>query len=313
MKKERILSFDFIRMSAVFLILLTHYNARYLVFYMNPPMPQNVVFTSTLFHTYTGNVGVSLFFILSGASLMYVYSERCDLASFYRKRFIAIYPMFWAAYGLAYMYYFFVNKSVPYTVHQLKWNWLLTLIGMDGYLNSAVPTGYLLGEWFLGIIIIMYLIFPVLRKILLRAPVLSWIIILLLYIPFAFCERFPNFAASKLLLVRLPEFYFGMCFMKWIRKSNVIIMVCGAGFLAAITAVNPPVADSFRTTYIGISLFLILSYIGDKASHPAITGFCKWISKYSYAVFLCHHIVIDQICNSFPMETLVWENRYFLF
>lgn len=61
MKRERIFYLDFVRALAVFLIFLTHFNARYLYFYMTPEMPQNAILTLNPFNIYIGNLGVACF------------------------------------------------------------------------------------------------------------------------------------------------------------------------------------------------------------------------------------------------------------
>lgn len=64
----------------------------------------------TLFGMYLGSYGVTLFFIVSGAVLMYIYGDKeIDLASYYKKRFLGIYPMFWLAFAI-----FFIAKEIVY-------------------------------------------------------------------------------------------------------------------------------------------------------------------------------------------------------
>ena len=149
MKKERIFYLDFVRAIAVVLILMTHYNAVYLY----AGQPDKVFITAQIGNIYIGDFGVSLFFIISGAALMYVYDEKCELINFYKKRFLSIYPMFWIAYFIAFLYQFYVNKGIDLTVP--KRNILLTLFGFDGYFAAVMPTFYILGELFLGCIILI--------------------------------------------------------------------------------------------------------------------------------------------------------------
>lgn len=47
-----------------------------------------------------GDIGVSLFFMLSGASLMYTWRQE-RITKFYIRRFRSIYPMFWIAWFVA--------------------------------------------------------------------------------------------------------------------------------------------------------------------------------------------------------------------
>lgn len=160
-KRKRLFYLDFVRAIAVILILLTHYNAGF-VFGINPPQLDKCVLFEYPFGIYIGDLGVSLFLIISGAALMYVYNERIDLKTFYKKRFLAIYPMFWIAYIVAVLPNLgnFSSLGIP------KWRFVLTLIGMDGYLSEYGSGFYVLGEWFLGFIVLFYIIFPLLRYLL---------------------------------------------------------------------------------------------------------------------------------------------------
>lgn len=104
MKKERLFYLDFIRTIATISILLTHFNAIYIFSY--PEQSDKAVITSRVFGLYIGDFGVSLFFIISGAALMYIYGEKMDLKTFYYKRFKSIFPMFWLAYFFAFFILF---------------------------------------------------------------------------------------------------------------------------------------------------------------------------------------------------------------
>lgn len=312
MKKERLFYLDFIRACAVFLILLTHYNAHYLFFYMQPERPECAILTLNPFHVYVGDLGVSLFFIISGAALIYVYREKCKLKEFYTKRFFSLYPMFWMAYFMAFLYFFYklkhmVHMDVP------KANFLLTILGMDGYLSEIVPSYYLLGEWFLGCIVLMYLCFPLLRKLVLTHPKITVAAVAVLYVPFAFFNLSPGFPASKILFVRFPEILFGMLFLLKIKTVRPWMALCSLAVLIANSVLRPGIAMNFQVTYVGISFFLLLVYCSKWLDRPIIRAACHTISKYSYAVFLTHHVIIDELALCFPMEDLNRSERYLLF
>lgn len=312
MKRERIFYLDFVRALAVFLIFLTHFNARYLYFYMTPEMPQNAILTLNPFNIYIGNLGVALFFIISGAALFHVYKERCEVKTFYRKRFLSLYPMFWIAYIIAFLFMFFVSRQMlrPETP---KVNFLLTIFGMDGYLTGVVPNFYILGEWFLGFIVILYLVFPLIRKEYLSHPVGLCIAVLILYLPLACHEWLPQFPSSKILFVRLPEFLFGMIFLDKIKRVKPWMLASAVIILILNTVLKPNLPESLQTTYVGISFFLVLAFVSKYLDRQPIRVICGSVSKYSYAVFLTHHFIIDQICSRFPMESLTRSARYTLF
>ena len=86
MKKERLFYLDFVRAIAAVSIVLTHYNACYIWIWQE----SKVVLTSDIGGLYIGDWGVSLFIIISGAALMYVYEKKCDLKTFFKKRFLSI-------------------------------------------------------------------------------------------------------------------------------------------------------------------------------------------------------------------------------
>lgn len=109
-KLPRLFYLDFIRAIAVFIIILTHYNALYI--YMVPPNLEKTLLIVYPFGIYIGNLGVSIFFIISGAALMYTYEKgTLDVKKFYIKRFSSIYPMWWTACIIAYSYWLLVYKT----------------------------------------------------------------------------------------------------------------------------------------------------------------------------------------------------------
>ena len=114
-------------------------------------------------------------------------------------------------------------------------------------------------------------------------------------------------------MVRFPEIIFGMLFVWKIKKPRWWMAAAGAVILAATTIFHPAFPESFETTYVGISFFLVLAWISSFITSPLIGGIVKTASKYSYAVFLVHHVIIDQLALHFPMEELNRSERYLLF
>ena len=83
MRKERLFYLDFIRAIATISIIMTHFNARYI--YAGVQYIYKAIISTTFFNIYIGDWGVSLFFIISGAALMYVYQEKLEYKRFYKK------------------------------------------------------------------------------------------------------------------------------------------------------------------------------------------------------------------------------------
>ena len=172
-----------------------------------------------------GQQGVTLFFILSGCtSVLSIRSIlrkqgaaenrngssmafRKAALSYYGKRLLALMPLFWCAYFAAFLLFRAPGGDV------FSFRYLLTLIGFDGYLAmSGVPTQYLVGEWFLGAILILYLLFPLLYELIRRFPRITAAVILILYILYTELYPFSRMKETDVLL-RIPEFCFGIYYM----------------------------------------------------------------------------------------------------
>lgn len=308
MKKQRLFYLDFVRAIAVISILLTHFNARYL--YLVPPMPEKAVVTTMVSNIYIGNWGVSLFFIISGSALMYVYQDKLELKRFYQKRFFSIYPMFWMAYIAAFAYLFAKNHVIP-GAGAPKVNFLLTILGFDGMVAAYIPTFYILGEWFLGTIILMYLLFPILRTGVNKKPVLTAVLILVIYGAMFLLSDKVNI--SIIVLTRLPEIAFGMYFVRWGKKVDWKAALAALLLLLANGIAAPALPDMLQTTYVGIASFLVLAFLSCYAEFPVCEKFCSVISKYSYAVFLVHHVIIAEIMARFDLANISVAESYLLF
>lgn len=306
--KKRLFYLDFVRAIAAISIILIHFNAIYL--YAGAEYLNNVVLTTSAFNVYLGNWGVSLFFIISGCSLMYVYGDKFDCKTFYKKRFFSIYPMFWIAYILGFVFLFLVHHGMFMAAP--KWTILLTILGFDGYFAGDIPTFYILGEWFLGCIILLYILFPLLRYLIIKYPKITFGTSLIVYFIFILFYQ-GSFAPAKIIFIRLPEFLFGMYFVKYIKRVNILPLVLSILVLLLNQFIKPTFDGSLQTTYIGIASFLVLVYISDYLNNKYIQKVCKLISKYSYAIFLVHHVIITVVMGYIGLNNVYPIKSYIVF
>lgn len=93
-------------------------------------------------------------------------------------------------------------------------------------------------------IILMYVFFPILRKGLIKKPILTWIIVLVIYIWFLYGYNY-NFNVAKIIFTRFPEIMFGMSFTY--RKAKVNWKVAVAAFVLLVIngIVKPGVHGKF--------------------------------------------------------------------
>lgn len=307
MKRERLFYLDFIRAFAVLVILLTHYN----VPYYGAPARLSDVITVQIGGIYIGNFGVSLFLIISSAALTYVNQDNFDIKKFYKKRAIAIFPMFWIAYFIAFIYSFFANKGINQSIPKANIIW--SILGVDQYVaNFGIRTFSLISEWFLGFILIFYVVYPLLRYCVHRYPKVTAVAGILLYMIMLLLPPLPV-SKGLLLPTRLPELLFGMYFVLYIKKIPAPVFLVSLLLVVGNTILQLPIDQDLATTIIGISAFISLFWISRLLEYRPIKVVCASISKYSYAIFLIHHMIIITILSQFDLTVLTRLENYILF
>ncbi len=221
MKKQRLFYLDLIRAVALVCILVIHFNAAVTGYFSLP----SKLFGSVLpFNIYLGDFGSSLFFMVSGAALQYTSPgqgrEPLNLARFYQKRAKAVYPMFWLAWCIFFPIRF-VTKPGYYAAAKTP-SLLLTVLGLDNFAQAAgwVTMDFAcVGEWFLGSILFLYLLFPLLRWGLRKQPLLTWAVVLAASLPVHYMGW-----DARLVAIHIPEFLLGMAFVHWKRPVRLGVL-----------------------------------------------------------------------------------------
>ena len=293
--KKRVFYLDLIRFVAVFAVLGCHFTRQ--LEYGGVGFTAKVL-PDFIFNVYMGSYGVGLFFIVSGASLMLVYSEKLELKKFYAKRFWAIYPMFWLAYILAFLYRYSQVKTIS-SPHPI-WTYLLTLVGMDGYLGFYVGNYYILGEWFLGCLIILYLLFPILRMGVKKYPIITAVISWMLFAAGSFYSFKHGYRMPPecWFFMRIPEMLFGMYFMEYIKDVKWYAVPLAVVFLGAmqwLPIYSQGNVQILKTVPVCIASFIVLVFVAKYIAFYQLEEVCKLVGKYSYAIFLCHHFILQNL------------------
>ncbi len=299
MKKERILYFDVIKLIAVILVFTCHFTRTLEYFGINFDFK---VLPDAIFSLYSGSLGVTLFFIISGAALMYVYEEYLELKSFYKKRFFGIYPMYWIAFIVCFFINFYINRGYDHAIP--KKHIIFSIIGCDGVAAFYTSTFYQLGEWFLIVIILLYVLFPLLRKLVNKFP---WLMLILttaigLLIAFNYNLTMP---VDVFFINRIPEVIFGMVFIKCIKKVNIFMFIPSVICLAAFEIWQFPTLNQMVRIYlVGVSSFMVLVFIFSHVKFNFIKVISGFVSKYSYPIFLVHHALMFIFFRHFAGLTL---------
>lgn len=294
----RIPELDYIRCAATLLVITFHFNLL-----LKEKCAENPIVGFLNFANGSmGHMGVTLFFILSGYSLFVRWNQRMQVRAYCKSRILAILPMYWIGFLTLFVYTDLLhgarNPNIP-----LK-NLVFTLIGMDGYLYGVVPTFYKIGEWFVGCILLLYFVFPLLLKLINKYPVKTGAFTLLAFVPWVFLH--PSIVPIEHSFVtRIPEFLLGMYLAKYQQQVQLsrfgYVGLLPLGVLLFIPFSMP---EPFLAALLGASLFPVLYFafhhLHSKKIYPVV--FC--ISKYSYGIFLVHHMVLEILFRPYILQKL---------
>lgn len=315
---NRVFYYDVIRLIACLSVLTIHFNASFSAYSGNVFIYPNAVFPNYIFHqsVYLGDFGVSLFFILSGAAMFRTYGKRdVSLGSFYKKRFLSFYPMFWLAWFVATAVGMLVTEGLPSGgIGAL----LTSLSGMDGYLMALGYSGfslfYKVGEWFLGCIILLYLIMPLLLWGMKRNPILTLGLGILTAVLF-------HAETGIFFLRRIPEILIGMAFDRYfIPQRGKWRGVWALGALTGIVVFSWMGPKLLAIGY-GLELcvaistlcFLLLALLFQETPATELTRLVNGLSQYTYPAFLVHHQVCEYMAGRFYLPELPKLTLYFSF
>ena len=315
-KKERVVSFDLVRVFSCLCVIIVHFNASIsgmedgIFLHPNSIIP-NFYLGGRI---YLGGIGTSLFFMLSGATLMMTYREG-NLRRFYKKRFLNIYPMFWLAYVLITVIDYLCYRGMSGGSLGLL---LFSFIGLDGHLTCLgliPPDFYKIGEWFLGTILLLYLIFPLLHYCLDRKPLLSFLGALLIYGSYMYCAQVFGWQSNGTeFFMRIPEMMLGMLFVKYDLRRKPKHLLVIAGVFAALTYLLRDILSllSLSTSFC-IPIFVLLVLVGEKIKCSPVKKLLIGFSGLSYPIFLVHHWLIEKILVGFPLSCLSRRDIALLF
>jgi len=159
--KDKIIAFDFLRALAILMIIPAHLS--------------NFLFSTYsklgfyAFDPYFANMGLGLFIFMSGYLLYYnnhSITSLDNVLSFYKKRLLRIFPLYWAALATFILVFFIfaskLNSSFVFPNAQNVFgfsNILTHVLGLQIFLAPAYASP-MLTLYFIGLIIVFYTIYP---------------------------------------------------------------------------------------------------------------------------------------------------------
>ncbi|MBQ9831817.1 MAG: acyltransferase [Methanocorpusculum sp.] len=325
LKKERLVVFDFIRVVAILLVVLCH-----TLKVEDLPIKLD----------WMGILGNSLFFFISGY-LIYLNNSKIssikDIFSFYKKRVIRIYPLYIFAILCFFIVSFFVGDIIvlgnitDYSLFEI----IISVLGLQMVFLNQMSGGLLL--WFIGMIIVYYLIYPIVMYISKNSPVKY-----LIYSSLAICMLFLAKTLFGIFGSGIFAYYFlfvaGVIFAwynifqsKYRNKLSIlsgVIFVIGA---LLIQFCNMPISGIENITSLNIISFLDAGFrvafkllfgistafvIYDIYSHvklnSTITSLIINMSTASYAVYLFHCQIMAIFDNIISLTGNTFSDILFL-
>ena len=294
MKRDK--SLDLVRCVACIFIVLFH-------FYVNEKQIFPHIESS---NADLGELGVSLFFILSGASLYLSTSrKKFNVGNYAYKRFKGIFPAFWTAYIIVFLFQFFENGFINPDIPPSRiW---LSVVGMDGFVLYAIPNFYCVGEWFVGTIIIIYLYFPLVKLLIDKLPKVAWILLLIVGVVFIYVYPF-EMPIARNPLARIIEITFGAYYCKYVVMNNNrnkflrwgIFALCISVFAVLLFVRFESIyLHMYAVIIMGISLFYIIAQLGIVMRSMAVDKIVTTISINSYSIFLVHHAIGNYLADRY--------------
>lgn len=183
----------------------------------------------TGYHYYVGSIGVELFVFLSGMGLYFSYSKNSNVKQFYSKRFkrilipyLIVAVIFWAVKD-----FYFLNE--PFSVYVAD-------VLFYTFFSRGTKT-----IWFIGLMIAMYLLFPILYKLIYGGKdKVMWFLILMMIaysVPVVIaCIDSELYSHTQIAATRTPLFVLG-CFMGSYIKEGRKISALPAAVFAGLTIV----------------------------------------------------------------------------
>ena len=177
------------------------------------------------------------------------------------------------------------------------WHAVFNLFGLDGWMQShGVPSFYLgIGDWFLGALVILSLLYPLFRLALRKAPVLFLTAATGVYVFFAVRGTLPV-AEYISLPMKGYEFILGMYLGAYYSRIPKKAWIAALPLTAALLLIPSEWVfhQSFRTTLQAGGLLITFSGLEPLLAKRR-PGILDTVSGYSYELFLTHHIVITFI------------------
>ena len=172
-----------------------------------------------------GDIGVTIFIILSGLSIELSYGKKAfNYINFMIGRILRIYPILWFSIFLGIIVFLFrsqIGEQLSPLSEQIGWL-LFHMSGFSGY-GGFVSDPFLVPAWFIGLIMTMYIVYPLLAKSVRKRPHTTLIAMLIISVVSRIIlgqyEFLPNRSLDWFPTCRVFEFTLGIYLAIVVKQS----------------------------------------------------------------------------------------------
>lgn len=209
--KKRIIEINFIKTISAFGIISFHFAC-------------HIKSEKKFFFTTYGFLFVNIFWLISGALHFYNNSEIKSHKYFYFKKFKALAPSFYIIYTYQYFKNVFIKGKFFFSP-VCPFNLIYSIFLIDGYLlHFDIKTIYLsIGEWFLGALVIIYFIYPIILYEF-KNLFIQTVLIDIFLVSFLFHGDYFTLHDVNIILC-ITLFFLGMIIIKYINLNNISILI----------------------------------------------------------------------------------------
>ena len=319
---------DSIRVLSTLVIIIFHYAVL---------LMDNPTFHGTIYKYFDGfgHFGIAAFFGISGYLVVNSLERTPSILEFYRRKFIRVVVPFIVTYILAFGMLLFIKlSSVIFNTPNFFKNYapldvVFGMLPIDLNLLKFFDIDYLflVGEWFVGTIIWLYLLAPLIYKFLLKnIPATMTAAVIVAGIVASFLLEFETqgkiFAVQTIFLVRLPEFATGMALFMYRDKifqtpPRIFAIFLAVAMTIFTTLQNIDFPSVWIKYYFGdvinfhfvlsASLSVYVSFIAAEFLNRNLKVVMLPINKFkdiSYMAVLIQHLVIRLFDKVFDFKTI---------
>ena len=312
--------FDVLRILSVVMVIISHYSYMF-------DTSTVLTFPRTYLTAGIGRLGVSFFFMISGA-LAYLSLTKYDMREFYRRRLFSVLVPYNIVYFFMGVLLLILSTVFLYPAnpladigqgHRSVFAIFPSMLGFDHYLRGVygINTAVLTGEWFIGCILLMYAVTPFIYRAMVRYPV--WTMLAAIAVSVVTYDKGmtnPYWSAQ----VRISDFTFGMLLIHhkaWFSRYRYPLAVAGLVLIAAgtiwatqhqvsvrsILFPLKPMELVFAVAFLSL-LLVVYPLIHPLFKHDTVRSVMMSLASRAYIIMLLQHVVIIFISVNIDMSTL---------